>query len=138
MSAAFDYSGLLSVADALITKFGRSVTLRRQSASSADTSKPWGPSSPVASDIQAVAAKAVFFNSEAGSFDAVTAGIGLGVTNVEEKTTRVLVQALSDTLPSEIGKDWQVDDGTRRYEVIKSIAVKPGGVLLYHDMQVKL
>lgn len=138
MSAAFDYSGLLAVADRLIPRFGRSVTLRRQSASSTDPAKPWGPKDPTGSDIQAIAATAVFFDREAGSFDSVTAGIGLGVTNVEEKTARVFVQALSGTLPSEIGQDWQIDDGSRRYEVVSSVAVKPGGTLLYHDMQVKL
>ena len=133
----FDYSGLLAVADTLITDFGRAITLRRNSRTAADLAKPWAERSDSATDIQAISAVGVFLNSRREAFDAVTAGVGLGLSNVEQKTTRVLVQALS-TLPEEMGRDWKVDDGTRTFEVLSSKPVKPGGTLLYYDLEVKL
>jgi len=138
VSAPFDYSGLLATADRLIERFGRTVTLRRKSESPATASKPWGPASSVASDIQAIETTAVFLGPQFESFDSVTAGIGLGVTNVEEKTGRVLVKALAATLPEELQIGWQIDDGTRVFEIISSRPIKPGGTLMYHDVRVKL
>ena len=39
---AFDYSGLVGVSTDLIASFGRTVTLRKPSATPADNAKPWG------------------------------------------------------------------------------------------------
>lgn len=133
----FDYSGLRTTADTLITDFGRSVVLRRRSEEAADPARPWGAPSSTASDIQAIETIGVFLDTVREAFDAVTTGAGLGVTNVEEKTTRCLVIA-ENSLPEEMGRDWQVDDGTRRYEVLSSRPVRPGGTLLYYDLELKL
>ena len=136
---AFDYSGLLTVADTLISDFGRAITLRRASRTAADPTKPWSTRSTVATDIQAIATIGVFLNLERDAL-AVESGSGIGPagnSNVEEKTVRVLVPAVA-TLPEEMGRDWQVDDGTRRYEVVSSSPVQPGGTLLYYDLEVRL
>jgi len=134
---AFDYSGLLAVADTLITDFGRPITLRRNSRTAADPAKPWAEPASADIDTQAISAVGVFLNSKRKAFDAVTAGVGVGLSNVEQKTTRVIVQALS-TLPEEMGRDWKVDDGSRTFEVLSSKPVKPGDTLLYYDLEVKL
>lgn len=134
---AFDYSGLLGVADRLITDFGRPITLRRNSRMPANPSKPWGDVEDPGVDTQSIDATGVFLDSKRQAFDGATAGIGLGLSNVEMKTTRVLVQALS-TLPEEMGRDWKVDDGSRTFEVLSSMPVKPGGTLMYYDLEVKL
>lgn len=134
---AFDYSGLKTVADTLIADFGRSIVLRRNSRTPAVPGTPWGAPSEAASDIQAIDAIGVFLSPERKAFDAVTAGIGLGLSNVEEKTARVLVAAVDD-LPEEMGRDWKIDDGTRVFEVVSSQPIKPGGTLMYYDLEVKL
>ena len=134
---AFDYSGLLAVADTLITDFGRAITLRRNSRTPDDPAKPWAIVSGSAPDIQSIAATGVFLSPKRAAFDSITAGVGVGLSNVEQKTARVLVQALS-TLPEEMGRDWKVDDGTRTFEVLSSKPIKPGATLMYYDLEVKL
>ena len=134
---AFDYSGLLAVADTLIVDFGRPMTLRRNSRTPADAGKPWAVVSDSATDIQSIAATGVFLSPKRSAFDAVTAGVGVGLSNVEQKTARVLVQALA-TLPEEMGREWKVDDGSRTFEVLSSKPIKPGDTLLYYDLEVKL
>jgi hypothetical protein len=134
---AFDYSGLLLVADTLITNFGRPITLRRNSRTPDDSNKPWAIRSDSAEDIQAIAAIGVWIGSKSETFDSVTAGVGVGLSNVQQKSSRVLIQAL-DTLPEEMGREWKVDDGDQTYEVLSAQPVKPGATLLYYDLEVKL
>lgn len=132
---AFDYSGLKTVADTLIGDFGREVVLRRQGTTFSDPSKPWGATDPAAVDVQSITTIGVFLNLSRGVFTATTSGAGL--SSVEEKTTRCLVIAAA-ALPEEMGRDWQVDDGSRRYEITASSPVRPGGTLLYYDLELKL
>lgn len=45
--STFDYASLKTTVDALMTEFGRSITLRRTDRTPADTNKPWdGPANP--------------------------------------------------------------------------------------------
>lgn len=45
--STFDYAGLKTTVDELMTEFGRSVTLRRTDRTPADPSQPWrGPANP--------------------------------------------------------------------------------------------
>ncbi len=133
---AFDYSSLLATALLLITDFGRAVTLRRESDTPADPTRPWGPSDTTASDVQAVAAIAVFLDVENDAWTTTGAGIGRGSTAVDEKKGRVLVTVVS--LPEELDPSWQIDDGTRTYEITSVKAVKPGGTLLYYDVEIQV
>ena len=135
---ALDYTALKAVAKRLIDENGRAVTLRRESRTPADPTKPWS-----ASDTTAAAA---------GSADGVQAlsgivGVFLDVERddtaqlpgslAEEKRGRVLFPA-EVALPEEVGPDWVIDDGTRRFEVINAKPVKPGGTLVYYEVEVQL
>lgn len=138
MSASFDYSGLLSTAQNLISRFGRSVTLERASDAPADPARPWGPPATTGDDVISVDVTAVFLGTDRGSFGAVTLGSGGGgQTNVEAKTSRVLI-AQDATITIEIGPEWQINDGTRLWEIVSVEPIKPGGTLIYFDAQVKL
>ncbi len=134
---SFDYSGLLTTASGLIARFGRPATLRRPSQTAADSDDPTAPPNPAGTDIQTIAVTAVFLDLTRDAFTTTGAGIGRGSTPVEEKNVRVLVEAAS-ALPEEIGTEWQLDDGTRRWKVRISRPVKPGDTLLYYELEVKL
>lgn len=126
---AFDYSGLLTVANTLITDFGRTVSLQRESETAADPGKPWGPRSAVGGE--SITTIGVFLTTERVPFQ--------GDTTVDEKVGRVLTVA-DPLLPEEMGTDWKLEDvvSGRIYEIVTSTPVKPGPTLLYYDLEVKL
>lgn len=127
---AFDYSGLLTVATSLIEQFGRPMTLRRASRTPADPTKPWAArqGAVTASDDQAITSTAVFLDFSRTDRDGQV---------VEAKRARVLFPAEA-ALPEEVGPDWQLDDGSRLYEVLESRPVKPGPTLLHYEVVVAL
>ena len=133
---SFDYSGLLTTATELIDLFGRSVTLRRQSESPTDSARPWGPRDTAATDVQAVTATGVFLDVLDDAWTTTGAGIGRGSTAVDEKKGRCLIKVV--TLPDDLDPTWRVDDGTRVYEITQVYAVRPGGTLLYYDVEIQL
>lgn len=136
MSSAF-YDSLKVVADSLIQEFGKAVTLRREASTFADSDAPWEGPATSGGDTQAITATAVFFDLSNDPFTTTGAGIGRGSTPVEEHRGRVLVEAVS-ALPEEIGTDWVIDDGTRRYEITTARPVNPGGTLIYYEMLVRV
>jgi hypothetical protein len=135
---ALNYTALKAVAKRLIDENGRAVTLRRESRTPDESVKPWGPSDTTAAE----AGSAVGVHALTGII-----GVFLDVERddvallpgrlTEEKRGRVLFPAEA-ALPEEVGPDWVIDDGTRRFEVVNSKPVKPGGVLVYYDVEVQL
>lgn len=137
MSAPFDYSTLLTVADDLLAQFGEAVTLRRAATTFVDPAAPWEGPTTSGGDTQAIAANAVFFDLSNDPFTTTGAGIGRGSTPVEEHRARVLVQA-DAALPEEMGTDWFIDRGGRQYAITACRPQQPGDTLLYYEVVVRV
>jgi len=138
MSTTFDYSTLLETAQSLISQFGRTVTLVRQSDVPADPLRPWGAPATTGTDTVSAEVLAVFLGTDRGAFPDVSAGRGgSGQTNVEQKTSRVLVAADASLFALEIGPEWRIDDGARLWDIVTSEPVQPGGTLIYYDLEVR-
>ncbi len=139
MSAAFDYSGLQGVATTLITKFGRPINLRRSSQVPADGAKPWAAreSDAVATDDIVVATTGVFLDTIRGEETLTSLGLARPASSTIEQASQLLISN-DPLLPSEVGPDWYVDDGSRRWEILTLDLVKPGPTLLFYDLSVRL
>jgi hypothetical protein len=129
---ALDYTRLAAVATRLISENGRAITLRRASRDPDDPTKPWGTADTTpavagsADGVQAITTTGVFLDPER-----TDRPLGL----VEWKKARVLVPP-DTNIPEEMGPDWVVDDGSRRFEIEESRPVKPGGTLMYYELMV--
>jgi len=129
---ALDYTALAAVATRLIGENGRAITLRRESRTPDDPAKPWGPSDTTAAvagsadGVQAIAVTGVFLDLERTDRQ---------LTQAELKQSRVLIGPDPD-IPEEMGPDWVVDDGDRRFEVVSSKPINPGDTLCYYELLV--
>lgn len=135
---SFDYTGLLSTADDLITRFGRTVTLKRPSQTPDDPAKPWAKrqDDATATDDISVSTIGVFLDPKRGN--RVLSSSARPTSEVSEKEARLLLTADSD-FPSDVGPDWYVidDDGTR-WDLLDIKPIRPGPTLLYFDARVRL
>lgn len=134
---SFDYTGLAATASELISLFGRAATLRRPATTNIDPNRPWEGPDPDGASALAVSVTAVFLDAQRDAFTATGAGIGRGSTPVEERRARVLIAAEAD-IPVELGTDWHLDDGTRRFAILASRPSAPGPTLLYYELVVRL
>lgn len=133
---SFDYSGLLSTAQELIAFFGRDVTLERRSSASASPTRPWGAPATSGADVLSVIVKAAFLDTAKGADANVSVGIsGGGQTSITGKTSRVLVAAQA-SITIEAGPEFHIIDNGRRWEVTSAKTIKPGGTMIYYDLQV--
>ena len=129
-----DYVKLAGVATRLIGENGREVLLKRQSQTLADPARPWGPSATTGGS--SVPVTAVFLDPERRQ---TTSGDIQPSAQLEEfKRVRVLIAASEAGLPAEVGPDWYIEDGARRLEIVISRPVKPGGLLLYYDIEARV
>lgn len=133
---SFDYTPLVSTAQELIALFGRDVVLQRRTTASASPTRPWGPPAASGAGSLSVTVKAVFLGLSRGSFANVSVGINGGnQTGVEGKTSRVLIAA-QPSIAIEIGPEFLIVDGARRWEIARCETIRPGGSLIYFDCEV--
>jgi hypothetical protein len=124
---AFNYAELAVTADALITEFGRSLTLSKRDRTPADSSKPWqGPASP-------------------GTDTTVTL---LGVVNPsadEDMPGTVIKRGDAYAIISAIGAGSTTDvaqfdtliDGSTKWHILNASGVNPGPVNLVWILHLK-
>jgi len=130
---AIDYAKFLALGKRLIDENGRSVTLQRPSQTLDDVARPWGPA--LADDEESVPVIAVFLDPDRRQ---TTSGDIQPTAQLEEfKRYKVLVSADNAGLPTELGTEWYILDGSRRLEIVISKAVKPGGTLIYYELEVR-
>jgi hypothetical protein len=137
---AIDYVAAAATATRLITENGRDITLRKPSSTPVDPAKPWGAAQTdaVASDDEAVVVKGVFLGPVKSHAPlAVNAGLSRPSEVPEEQSSQLLIEPHED-LPEELDTQWVVIDGTRRWEILSIIPVKPAGTLVYYDAVVAL
>lgn len=128
-----DYAKLLGVAEKLIGENGRAVTLRRSPQAPADPAKPWGARAAGTGD--AIPVTAVFLEPERRQ---TTSGDIQPTAQLDEfSRMRVLIHAAEAGLPTELTPEWYIDDGGRRLEITIVKPVKPGGTLLYYDIEAR-
>lgn len=110
------------------------MTLRRESRTPDDPTKPWGARDTAvaaagsAIGVQSIAVTGVLLDLERGERP---------LTQAELKQSRVLIGPDPD-IPEEMGPDWVVQVGSRRFEVVNSKPVNPGGTLVYYELLVKV
>ncbi len=135
---AIDYAKALATATRLISENGRAITVGRRSEAPADPARPWGPRTTSAGTVS-VSTIGVFLDLDRDDLTTVTAGLGLGGSNVQAKGQRVLVPA-APALPSEVGPDWFVEDVStgELHEITASHPLKPGGTLVMYSLELAL
>ncbi len=124
---AFDYSGLVTVAETLLDSFGREVILQVASKTPADSAKSWGAreTPAVATDDQIITGvKAVFVAPEKEDKEAST-------TRKRRERAFVAPGELSGAV---IDDSWQLVDGTTIYEIVRASPKQPGGSLILYDL----
>lgn len=124
---AFNYQELAQTADALITDFGRDVTIVKRDRTAADSSKPWrGPASP-------------------GTDTSVTAKAVINPSADEDMPGTVIKRGDAYAIVSAIGVDQSTDlseydalvDGTRTWHILNASGVNPGPVNLVWILHIK-
>jgi hypothetical protein len=116
-----------ALADRLIRKNGRTISVRRVTQTPVDTDKPWGAQTDTTSDSETVG---VFIDQHATDFLArVSAVSRLVLSPVEVQGTSVLIPGTSDLEPTTADK---IVDGDRVWGIAKVTRVQPGeDVALY-------
>ena len=120
------YTELATKAEALITKFGRSITIEKFDTTPADASKPWrGPVDPRASLDATVATDGVFVEpSEASKL-----GMSVDVNDLLQRSEQIVIVSTSTDLN---GFNELVDTDTTRWKILGFEHLKPGTVSLLY------
>jgi hypothetical protein len=123
---AYNYSSLSATAKRLIDRFGRSVTLKKQSATPTDAAKPWRGSSQ-ASDISTTAlAVIVDFALEEAESDHVQRGDKRAY--VAQDSAPEIDLSSYDRLVEADGQTWQI---------VRAETINPGDTKLMYDLQLR-
>jgi len=120
---AFDYISLANKAAALVTKFGRSVTLVKFDETPADAAKPWrGNLTPRTDPDASTAVDAVFVEP------ASVEQLGWSVAKPEffDRSTQILIVAPGATFSSNLEGYDEVIDGSVRWKITGVEILKPG------------
>lgn len=126
-----DYGKLVDVAARLIGENGRTVTLVRRSSSPADPARPWGPA---AAATATVSVTAVFLEPE----ERQTTSGDIQPTAQLDEFRRVKVLVAAEGAPTDLGPEWYILDGTQRLEIVIAKPIRPGGTLIYYDVEARL
>ena len=122
---AFNYSGLETTADRLISQFGRPMRYRRLNRSEPDSDRPWELNTSAPYDDQADVYAVFLGFTDRESEDTV----------VEENDFRVLVAAKNLTVTPTAG-DLILDDSDV-YTAINVTTIQPGATAVAYDMQMR-
>ena len=113
---AYDYSRMVSTATRLISKYGRSMTLR----STTETGDPWNPTQT--NSDTAITGTVVDYKSSEIDGDAI-----------QTNDKRILID--STAVPTLQDK---VVDGSVEYSIIDIREIKPGSTVVLYDLQVRI
>ena len=119
---AFDYSSLASIANTLISDFGRSMTLRRRSHTVPDTDKPW----EITESNTDYSITAVMDDYSAREVDGAT---------IQEGDRRVMFAASGLSITPEAGD--QIIDDSIAYTIVHVEQLKPGDTALIYIVQAR-
>jgi len=128
MATAFDYSGLVTVANDLISSFGRTATLARATRVPSGA-KPWLAQQGAAavSGAQTFSVKIV---------ETAKAHAHRPAEDVKS-TAKIIFMSVETALPEEIDTDWQIIDGGITYQVRSIRVVAPGGTLIVYRLELE-
>lgn len=128
-----DYVSLADVAERLIEKNGRTISLvRRDQGNPVDSAKPWRSSTEA--DEITVSVLGVVIKFEKEDFDG---------TLVRRGDKRALIAANSVTDAGGSASNLKIEDydhiidGTTRWKIIDAETVEPGDTRVYYDIQVR-
>lgn len=129
-----NYTRLAATAERLIEGAGRSITFYKRTTTPADPAKPWrGPADSTEDEGETTVATVigVYVTPSDSELGQLMEALNL----VKRRGSRFLVAALSTT--EDLTTYQYIKDGTQIYAIEKADLLKPGGVALLYDFEVK-
>jgi len=123
---AYDYSSLSATAKRLIERFGRPVTLKRQTTTPTDPAKPWRGGAQAADVSTAVVAVLVDYTLQEATSDHVQRGDKRAY--VAQASGPGIDFATYDRLVEADGQTWQI---------VRAETINPGDTKLLFDLQLR-